>query len=217
MQKSWLPVMLYASLSVITICISGCSETPTTYDAELRRANGDPTGEKAKKREADFKAMTPAQHLEAAKAYKLEKETPINADLWIQLDAIPKDAPEFKEAEVLRKRAADILADFAEKNDLKNNPLKIVESHWSAGGFGTVGIWKVTFKNRSDKPIGNIRYKTTYDAETGNKVSSGSGLIQKVIPPNSQRTLEINDGFISKEAYKAGFEITKWEFVKDAR
>ena len=45
--------------------------------------------------------------------------------------------------------------------------LQVVNSTWGKGGFDSVAIWRVTFLNRSDKPIGNIRYRTSYTAETG--------------------------------------------------
>jgi len=105
-----------------------------------------------------------------------------------------------------------------------NTELVIVKSTWRAGGFGTVALWQVTLKNNTSKPIGNIQYRTAYYSETGNIVDKGGidspldkKIIQKVIPPKSTRTIEVNDGFTHREAHRAGFELVKWEFVADQR
>lgn len=104
------------------------------------------------------------------------------------------------------------------------NDLTVVKSSWQEGGFGAISIWKVTFKNNSDKAIGNIKYRTVYYSETGTVVDKGGvdsildkKLVQKVIPPKSTRTLEINDGFTHSQAHRAAFEIVGCEFVSDKR
>jgi hypothetical protein len=98
--------------------------------------------------------------------------------------------------------------------------LEVVHSTWKKGGFDAVAIWHVTFLNRSDKPIGNIRYRTRYHAETGDQVDQGGVdvllgdyTIRKVIPPHQKRTIEINDGFLHHEAVRGSFEVVSWEFV----
>jgi hypothetical protein len=98
--------------------------------------------------------------------------------------------------------------------------LQVTHSTWQKGGFETVAIWRVTFWNRSDKPIGNIHYRTRYTAETGDQVDRGGVdallgdyTVRKVIPPHQKRTIEINDGFVHSEAARGSFEIVSWEFV----
>jgi hypothetical protein len=98
--------------------------------------------------------------------------------------------------------------------------LKVTDSTWGRGGFDSVALWRVTFWNRSEKPIGNIRYRTRYTAETGDQVDRGGVdalfgdyIIRKVIPPHQKRTIEINDGFLHHEAARASFEVVSWEFV----
>lgn len=98
--------------------------------------------------------------------------------------------------------------------------LQVVHTEWEKGGFDSIAIWHVTFFNRSDKPIGNIQYRTRYSAETGDKVDAGGvdallgdNTIRKVIPPHQKRTIEINDGFLHHEAAKANFQVVSWEFV----
>jgi hypothetical protein len=85
-------------------------------------------------------------------------------------------------------------------------------------------MWYVTFYNSGDKPIGNISYRTSYVSETGGQVDKGGvdsflggHVVSKVIPPNQKRTIEINDGFLNSQAYKANFEVVSCEFVTDAR
>jgi hypothetical protein len=98
--------------------------------------------------------------------------------------------------------------------------LQITKHTLEKGGFDTVALWHITFWNRSDKPIGNIRYRTRYTAETGDQVDRGGVdallgdyTIRKVILPHQKRTIEINDGFVNREAARGNFEIVSWEFV----
>jgi hypothetical protein len=76
--------------------------------------------------------------------------------------------------------------------------LQVTKHTWEKGGFDTVALWHITFWNRSDKPIGNIRYRTRYTAETGDQVDRGGVdallgdyTIRKVVPPHQKRTTDI--------------------------
>lgn len=99
--------------------------------------------------------------------------------------------------------------------------LQVVKSRWEKGGFGTVAVWHVTFRNNGKKPIGNIKFSTSYDAETGSEVDKGGtdsllgkDTIQKVIEPGKTRTIEVNDGFVHDEAARASFAVVSWEYVR---
>ena len=98
--------------------------------------------------------------------------------------------------------------------------LVLVKSTWRKGGFDAIAIWKVTIKNESDKPLGDIKFRTAYFSESRNKVTSGGvdallgkDTIQKVVPPKSSRTFEVNDGFVSDEAVTADFQIVSWQEI----
>jgi len=80
---------------------------------------------------------------------------------------IPSSASEYKEARQLLPQVQKKLKEARERAEIEANPLKVLSSNWEKGGFGTVALWKVTFYNRSDKPVGNIKYRTAYFAETG--------------------------------------------------
>ncbi len=41
----------------------------------------------------------------------------------------------------------------------------------------------------------------------------GKDTIEKVVPPKSSRTFEVNDGFVSDEAETGNFEIVSWREV----
>jgi hypothetical protein len=103
------------------------------------------------------------------------------------------------------------------KNDSPPKPeLEVLKSTWVKDGFGTVAVWRVTFRNNSDKRIGDIKYETRYFSESGNQVDRGGELgladhtIQKVIEPKKTRTLEVNDGFTHSEAHTANFTLKSW-------
>lgn len=121
----------------------------------------------------------------------------------------------------LNSRSASPAPDASPTPD---NQLVVVKASWEKGGFGSIAIWRVTFKNNTDRPIGDIKYRTAYYSETGNQVDRGGvdalldkNTVQKVIPPKSTRTIEINDGFTHSEAHRAGFELVSWRFVSDSR
>lgn len=101
--------------------------------------------------------------------------------------------------------------------------LQVTQSRWEKGGFGTVAMWRVTFHNKSKRPIGNIKFQTSYSAETGAQVDRGGtdsllgkDTIQKVIKPGEKRTIEVNDGFVHDEAARGSFNVVSWEYVDDA-
>jgi len=58
----------------------------------------------------------------------------------------------------LRDKINSIDAKRNEEALLEANPLEVAHSTWRLGGFNTVAIWTVTFRNRSDRPVGNIKY-----------------------------------------------------------
>jgi len=98
--------------------------------------------------------------------------------------------------------------------------LQLVSAKWQKGGFGTVALWKVTIKNVSDKPLGDIKFSTEYYSETKNVVSKGGtkGLvgkdtIEKIVPPKSTKTFDVNDGFVGDEAHTAELKLESWRIV----
>src|SRR5688572_11029032 len=95
--------------------------------------------------------------------------------------------------------------------------LKVVCLTWRKGGFGNVAILGVTFKNKSSRPIGNIRYTVDYYTETGGYVSRPNQplewVLHKVIPPGESRYLSINDGFVNDQAERAKFSVHGCEFA----
>jgi hypothetical protein len=108
----------------------------------------------------------------------------------------------------------------ANKNKTGKPDLEVVSAKWEKGGFDTIAIWKVTLRNNTDVKLGDIKFRTAYSSETGNVVSKGGtdGLlgkdtIEKIVPPKSTRTFEVNDGFVSDEAERAGFEIVDWRVI----
>lgn len=168
----------------------------------------------------EFKESSPPEHL--AEAKKLF--TPQASETEIQLaarhlKAIPETAPEHAEAQKILSYIDDIFKVQPKKVEVDRDALQVANSSWRKGAFGVAGIWTVTFYNRSDKPIGDIKYHTRYYSETGNDLGGtggifSEGVIQKVIPPRQKRTIKINDGLINKEAARGNFEIVGWKFIE---
>jgi hypothetical protein len=112
-------------------------------------------------------------------------------------------------------------ANQATSIDPQRDGLRLISSKWEKGGFGTVAVWKVTIENISDKPLGDIKFRTAYYSETKNKVGQGGvdallgkDTIEKIVPPKSKRTFEVNDGFISDEAHTGTFELVSWRIIQ---
>lgn len=167
----------------------------------------------------DFKAQDSATHLKEAKKLYTKQSTRKELEAAsLHLKAIPENAAEYKEAQNLTKQIEKDDKVLADKEEINKAPLVVLSAHWRKGGFNTVAVWTVTFQNKSDKPVGDITYKTHYVSETGNDVGGtggilGDGKIQKIIPPKQKRTITINDGFVHSQADSGEFEMTGWRFV----
>jgi RNA polymerase subunit RPABC4/transcription elongation factor Spt4 len=161
------------------------------------------------------KPLSAAERIaEAEKLVKDKNPTPetmVRAKLNLQ--GIPKEAPEAKRAAVLMDQANAIHKKLSAELETLKNPVIVVSDSWKKGGFGSIGIWSVTFENRSNQRVGDLAYETEYYSESGNRVGRKSDVIQKVIEPKSKRTIEVNDGFIHSEARSANFELKGWRFV----
>jgi len=166
--------------------------------------------------------LSPSEHFSEAKAllkHSLDISGVIEAE--DHLNAIPAEVAEYKQAQRLKREVESRRREIQKEADAEQNPLRVVSSSWRKGGFETVGLWTVTFENVCSRPVGNIKYRTSYFSETGNLVTTGGfgsvlgdGVIQKIVGPKSQRTIEINDGFIHHEASRAQFDVIGWEFVR---
>lgn len=167
----------------------------------------------------EFKSLSSAEHF--AEAKKLYENKPSDYELYVtalHLKAIPETALEFNDAQAILKKIEKKVKSQVESDKTDSDALQVVNSRWRRGAFGAAGIWTVTFYNKSDKHIGDINYQTRYYSETGNDLGGtggffSSGEVQKIIPPRQKRTIQINDGFIHKEAASANFTVTDWRFV----
>jgi hypothetical protein len=171
--------------------------------------------------DAAFNKMSSKEHVAAAQGL-LEKNNLNNAKR--HLTAVPTNAAEHQQAieflRIVNARKAKIAADESKRKkqqEIEANPLEVVKADWKKEAFASIAIWTVTFRNRSSKPVGDIAYQTVYSGETGALVDTGSGTVAKVVPPGSTRTLEINDGFLNKDAHRAGFKVVRWRYVQDRR
>ena len=80
---------------------------------------------------------------------------------------------------------------------------------------------KFALNRHSTLEFGDIKFRTAYFSETKNKVGQGGvdGLIgkdtiEKIVPPKSKRTFEVNDGFVSDEAHTGSFELVSWRIIQ---
>ena len=116
------------------------------------------------KADYDFKQMTPAEHLAIAKGNigtYLDRATARK-----HLHAIPEDAAEFKQVagvertldakqkqiEVATLKAQRERDKAQRERDIETNPLEVVWSSWSKGGFDTVALWTVRSSTAASDP-----------------------------------------------------------------
>jgi len=106
------------------------------------------------------------------------------------------------------------------KSEAEKDPklLELVSRQWQRGGPDSFARWRVIFHNRSDQPIGKIKFRATYYSEAGRPIGSDHSppaerMIEIVIPPGKRLTLEINDALAPSRARAANFEVVSWQFI----
>lgn len=119
--------------------------------------------------------------------------------------AVPPGATPENIAAAQKKAAAKVKA---------IKPLVVVRSDWKRGGFNNIALWTVTFRNRSNRQIGDMQYKTRYYTETGRLIDKGSGTIGKIVRAGRVRKLEVNDGFVHPDAASASFTMVGWRYLE---
>jgi len=212
---------VWLAASLVLLILKSPSDRPAESQSAISSAQA----------QEGFTKLSASEHLRAAEQLITEKASLDQVNLGKRhLSVISAGGPEFtkvdpmlKEADVLLKKLDKEAQAAKAKASIDANPLVVVKSTWHKGGFDNIALWTVTFRNKSDKPVGNITYRTEYSSETGQVVDHGGvdsvvgQPILKVIPPGSSRTVEINDGFLHHEAHRASFELVGWAFVLDQR
>jgi hypothetical protein len=103
--------------------------------------------------------------------------------------------------------------------DVRDSPdVKLLHSEWRKGGFGVIGVCKITVKNNENRSVGNFRWHAEFYSESGILLNQADGTLMSVIGPHKTRTMEVNVGFIDPQAQRGGIELKSpsCEFV-DAR
>jgi len=130
-----------------------------------------------------------------------------------RLESVQGNPSEQKEVKALSPKLFKAMSAALEREEIERNPVELVASTWSRGGFDTTAVWQVTFKNRSARRVGNIRYQANYFAETGAKLLSSERVIQRVLEAHQRRTIEVIDRLISQDVSAADFTILGSEFL----
>jgi len=99
-----------------------------------------------------FDELSPAEHLVQAETFRRAISLSDLAEPRKHLKAIPATAGESKQARVLAVQI-DKLEQGLRQIEIDKAPLEIVRSDWSKKAFDTVAMWKVTFRNRSKRPV----------------------------------------------------------------
>ncbi len=91
-----------------------------------------------------------------------------------------------------------------QKERQSNSPseyLKINETSWDKGGFGTVGIHSFSIQNNADISFKDVVIRIDYFSETGTFLGGTLRTVYKQIPSKqSVRITELNAGFIPADA-----------------
>jgi len=86
--------------------------------------------------------------------------------------------------------------------------LLLLQARWQKGGFGTVGVWKVTIKNVDKREVRDIRYVASYYGESGTLLTTNNGTIYSMIRAGQTRSFEVTDGLIHSQADRASILLT---------
>lgn len=168
------------------------------------------------------KKLSLAEHLATAK--RLLQKRPLNdGDLVAilqHLRAILATAPEHSEAQRLFNEARRRFEPIQRRNlarqleaDIRENPLVVVRSEWRRIEVLFPEVWwTVILRNRSSKGVTDIRYETTY--RMINHTFSKGGIIAKVVPAGQTLELEIHDGVVHPDAYRASFTIVGVRYLE---
>jgi hypothetical protein len=91
--------------------------------------------------------------------------------------------------------------------------IEIVKSHCRKGGFGHIGLWDVTLRNKSKTATwADLKYRTFYYAASGTLVQSERHTLYEMLRPGeTKRFREINDGFINSQAQSCSFIVNGGE------
>ncbi len=97
-------------------------------------------------------------------------------------------------------------------NEMRKSPLnyiEIVKESWYLGGFGSIPIHTITFKNKAQVDYSNIEIEAKYYANSGDLLDSKTYTIYDILPANSTKTFkDINMGFTNNQVTKSHVEIT---------
>jgi hypothetical protein len=119
---------------------------------------------------------------------------------------------------ITKARRTDSLAAIAaaEAQEKELNPerfLTVKSWNWEAGGFGSVGIINVTFKNDGVKTAKDIVVKVDFKGESGTTLSTAEHVIPTVVSPGKAKTVnDVNLGFIDSQTKNASIEIVSATF-----
>lgn len=105
-----------------------------------------------------------------------------------------------KAAEAERIAAADSAASYkAAQSDPDN--VEILKTDWEVGGFGTVALARLQFKNNSTLTAKDIVVRFDFVGESGAILSSARETFSVIIPPGkTKRTDKVNLGIISEQS-----------------
>lgn len=114
------------------------------------------------------------------------------------------------------KDSIKVVEKEAIQQDKLTNPIKylsVLKTSWQKGGFGSVGLNNITFKNEGVLTAYDITVKMTFFGESGTELSSADRVLTIVVPPGkSKRSGEINFGFINQLSERAKTDIIDAKF-----
>ncbi len=111
------------------------------------------------------------------------------------------------------RRRKEILAQVGEEMRIRDQIS--VDAKWRKGGFGTVAVCDLTFKNDSDRTIKDVELLVRYSSESGVALGSHKEVIYSVVPAGETKSInEHAMGFVHQQAENASVSIVGFRVVE---
>lgn len=158
---------------------------------------------------SDEEVAASKRAFDSAEAVRIQRSADSVAKVKADFAALPKATRD----SIAKARRDDSTAKAKEKAETSKREkprlyLTVKNWEWSKGGFETVGLIKVTFKNAGVMDAKDIQIKVTWTGESGTALGSETKLVPIVVKAGTSKTTEeLNMGFLPDQTKSAMIDI----------
>jgi len=128
--------------------------------------------------------------------------------LFFRPDTAPTTAATANDAASTAVRTAIAPPVAAPREPLPIDAFKLAKFDWAKGGFDTVAVVTVTFKNDNRYDVKDAVLECDFHGASGTRIARLTQTVYQRFPAGKAKTVrEINMGFVPSQAAKAGCEV----------